>query len=374
MKNKITPVSKITYVVFSLVLVLFMIIVPSADLYASEKAPADRTFFEISDRASFENFIKKSRKDPSLNARLVKDIVLNDQESFESQKNLHAFESVYGGTAENKTPYTGEFDGGGHVITGYVTAENLPLFNIIDSSAYVHDLTLDCSVFSPTHNRSGLDVTEYCASLSQVNYGHIENVEIHGSVTGRGLCAGIAGVNESTGLIEGCTFKGRVIGGIGIKTVSDPTMKYAFEFVVINNGIIRDCKSEAEIKSVAGLSVPYTLDGYPAKETAAEADGKAKKEEKSGRASEEVSGNKVPSKKREDDYIGPDRDLVVKLVRGDSLWALSRVYYGAGIKYTNMKLKDKKGKFGGLEGHDLTRLLIGTEVFIPRLDITEKSP
>ena len=191
-------------------------------------------------------------------------------------------------------------------------------------------------------------------------------------------------MNESSGLIAGCTFKGRVIGGIGIKTVSDPTMKYAYEFVVLNKGIIRDCKSEAEIKSVAGLSVPYTLDGYPAAEAAGETEedsmeGKktGEKDSSSGRdekASKDISGNKASSKAPENDYIGPDKDLVVKLVRGDSLWALSRVYYGAGIKYTNMKLKDKKGKFGGLEGHDLTRLLIGTEVFIPRLDITEKSP
>ncbi len=356
----------------------FVFMVRQVNAGESSKAD-DKTYFEISDRASFENFIKKSRKDPGLNGRLTKDIVLNDRESFESQKNLNVFGSVYGGSVEDKTAYCGDFDGNGHTITGYISCENLPMFNIIDKKGSVHDLTLDYSVFSPTHNTSGYDETQYCASMAQVNYGHIKNCHITGSVTGRGLCAGIAGVNETSGVIEGCSFSGRVVGGIGIKTVSDPTMKYAFEFVVINNGVIKDCESDAEIKSVAGLSVPYTLDGYPQTSVSEDSDasGKDGSKKPSSSAKASSSKNSASSKKEtgvssntpdtDEDYIGPDRDTVIKLVKGDTLWALSRVYYGAGIKYKNMQLKDKNGKFGGLEGHVLTRLQIGTEVFIPRL-------
>ncbi len=378
---------------FIIIFSVFLFFAQNIQTNASEK----KDFFEISDRASFENFIKKSRKDPGINGKLTKDIVLNDKEAFESQNNLYSFESVYGGTAKDKTPYTGEFDGQGHSITGYVSCENLPMFNIIDRTAYIHDLTIDYSVFTPTHNRSDYDETEYCASMSQVNYGHIKNCKINATVTGRGLCAGIAGVNEKSGVIEGCSFSGRVVGGIGIKTLSDPTMEYAYDFVVINNGVIKDTVCDAVIKSVAGLSVPYTLDGYPSSKDSStddkdnkKADGDKKDKTPAGKkdesaagkkdetaASEDAAGktgkedSKADDPGREENYIGPDRDTVIKLVKGDTLWAISRIYYGAGIKYTNLKLKDKTGKFGGLEGHVLTRLQIGTEVLIPRLEINE---
>ena len=82
------------------------------------------------------------------------------------------------------------------------------------------------------------------------------------------------------------------------------------------------------------------------------------------------NGLRTVSQNAKAGYIGPEVDTVVKLVKGDTLWHLSRVYYGAGIKYKNMKLRDKNGKFGGLENHVLTRLPIGMEVFIPRLTET----
>ena len=377
--NKIKTLSKRSLPVLLIAALVFDM--SAFSVFAGSKKTSSSSVFTISSREDFSRFIEKTRSDPSLDAKLTGDIVLNDKDAFEGQNNLFTFEAVYGGSAKDKIPYSGDFDGQGHSITGYVSCENLPVFYIIDRAGRVHDLKIETSVFSPTYNTSEVDDTEYCASLAEVNYGSIENCEVDASVLSRGLCAGIAGVNESSGTIKNTSFKGKVTGGIGIKTAASPDMEYAFDIVVINNGKIENCTSDAQVKSVAGLSVPYSL--IPAKDDSNDKDNKAENGSKAVSDSASKNGAKknivrsvsenglrTVSQNAKAGYIGPEVDTVVKLVKGDTLWHLSRVYYGAGIKYKNMKLRDKNGKFGGLENHVLTRLPIGMEVFIPRLTET----
>ncbi len=357
--------------------------------------------FLLSSRNDFEEFIGACRSDSSLSARLECDIVLNDDEAFDGQHNLSTFESIYEGELEDMKGFSGDFDGNGHTLTGYVSCENLPVFYIIEKEGSVHDLMIESSVFSPTYNKRKDEKTQYGASITEVNHGTIKNVTVKGSVVGKGQAAGIAGVNETTGLIEDTVFSGKITGGYGLNIKPDPGIQYAFDLVVIDNGRIVNSNAKNAIKTVGGPSTPYKLSkkgkkeekagesssntetasssgtgktesagdktdaasdkpGSTADKAADTAAGKSESEEDKTDATEKIGG-------KEDDFIRPEKDIIVRLVKGDTLWHLSRVYYGRGILYKNMKLRNKKGVFGGLEGHVLTRLPIGTEVLIPRL-------
>ncbi len=380
-------------------------------------------YYKISDRDDFEAFIKLCRQDGSVSGRLMKDIVLNDDEAFDGQVNLSTFEAIYEGSLDDMKGFSGDFDGNGHSLKGYVSCENLPVFFIIEKEGCVHDLTITDSIFSPTYNKRKDEKTEYSASIAELNYGKIADCTVRASVVGRAEAAGIAGVNEKSGVIENTEFSGKITGGYGLKIAPDSGIKYAYDLVVVDNGRITGCRADAVIKTVAGLSVPYTISGSEDEEAAnggasasgsgagaskggsggsgagatasgsgagatasgsgAGASGNAKggsaasKNDdgaKSGDASKSTDGVKGASdggSDTEDDYIGPDKDTVIQLVKGDTLWHIARVYYGRGIKYKKLQLRDKNGKFGGLEGHVLTRLQIGTDVFIPRLDAKE---
>ncbi len=385
-------------------------------------------YYKISDRDDFTAFIKLCRQDASVSGRLMKDIVLNDDEAFDGQVNLSTFESIYEGSLDDMKGFSGDFDGNGHSLKGYVSCENLPVFFIIEKEGCVHDLTITDSIFSPTYNKRKDEKTEYSASIAELNYGKIADCTVRASVVGRAEAAGIAGVNETSGVIENTEFSGKITGGYGLKIAPDSGIKYAYDLVVVDNGRISGCKADAVIKTVAGLSVPYTISGKDdegaakggsaaaksgdgvksgdsaksgnaaktgdsaktgdgSKDSAksenssknASEGGKASDDaSKSGKASDEASeGGKASDDAsegvadEEDDYIGPDKDTVIQLVKGDTLWHIARVYYGRGIKYKRLKLRDKNGRFGGLEGHVLTRLQIGTDVFIPRLDAKE---
>ena len=355
--------------------------------------------FLLSSRNDFEEFIGACRSDGSLSARLECDIVLNDDEAFDGQHNLSTFESIYEGELEDMKGFSGDFDGNGHTLTGYVSNENLPVFYIIEKGGSVHDLTIASSVFSPTYNKRKDEKSQYGASITEVNHGTIKNVTVKGSVVGKGQAAGIAGVNETTGLIEDTVFSGRITGGYGLNIKPDPGIQYAFDLVVIDNGRIVNSSAKGAIKSVGGKSTPYRLSKKDAASSgkagsgdesalsgkagsgndsalsgkAGSADDTGKTEQGSssgkegtGSGKDETVSGADPAEDR-DDFTGPERDIIVRLVKGDTLWHLSRVYYGRGILYKNMKLRDRKGVFGDLEGHVLTRLPIGTEVLIPRL-------
>ncbi len=344
-------------------------------------------YYLISSREDFNRFIKLCRDDSSVNGRLKKDIILNDDEAFDGQNNLSTFESIYEGSLDDMKGYSGDFDGDGHSLTGYVSCENLPVFFIIEKTGCVHDLTISNSVFSPTYNKRSDEKTEYSASIAELNYGTIKDCTVEASVVGRAEAAGIAGVNESSGLIRNTFFSGNITGGYGLKIAPDSGIKYAYDLVVINNGKIDNCKADAIVKTVAGLATPYTLSGKRSSDSIKTSDDDKSNDSKTGskdsgsskdtahsdNKSSSVSENSGKSglsknsASEDDDYIGPDKDTVIQLVKGDTLWHIARVYYGRGIKYTNLKLRDSTGKFGGLEGHVLTRLQIGTDVFIPRL-------
>ncbi|MCR5650330.1 MAG: hypothetical protein K6F86_04045 [Lachnospiraceae bacterium] len=337
----------------------------------------------LSSRDDLEEFIDACRNDGSLSARLECDIILNDEEAFEGQHNLSTFESIYEGELEDMKGFRGDFDGNGHTLTGYVSCENLPVFYLIEKEGCVHDLTIDTSVFSPTYNKRKDEKTQYGASVTEVNYGTIKNVTVKGSVVGKGQAAGIAGVNEKTGLIENTVFSGKVTGGYGLKVKPDPGIQYAFDLVVIDNGRIVNSKANA-VKMTAGPSEPYRFGGKGAK-NGSEAGGDEGNTSKAGSVSEDSQKNGTGSAtgteavsengnsgSSDEDFVGPEKDIIVRLVKGDTLWHISRVYYGRGILYRNLKLRNKKGIFGGLEGHVLTRLPIGEEVLIPRIDNPEE--
>ncbi|MBQ7464245.1 MAG: hypothetical protein IJS86_05235 [Lachnospiraceae bacterium] len=337
----------------------------------------------LSSRNDFEEFIDVCRKDGSASARLVCDIVLNDEEAFEGQHNLSTFGSLYEGELDDMKGYSGDFDGNGHTLEGYVSCENLPVFFIIEKEGTVHDLNIVNSVFSPTYNKRSSDRTQYNASIAEVNRGTIKNCRVRGAVVGKGQAAGIAGVNESTGLIEDTTFSGKITGGYGLKIKPDPGIRYAFDLVVIDNGRIVNCSAKDAVKMTGGSSTPYRISkkgedgssGDPGFSGNSGLSGNFGETGLSGgivSGKDAVSENSGRSADDEDDHIGPERDMIIKLVKGDTLWHLSRVYYGRGILYKNMKLRGKNGVFGGLEGHVLTRLPIGEEVLIPRITVTDK--
>ncbi|MBR5376090.1 MAG: hypothetical protein IK139_02310, partial [Lachnospiraceae bacterium] len=284
--------------IYAGVVAVLLLCMAAAPVYAKE---GQQTFlrkdkdghFLLSSRNDFEEFIGACRSDGSLSARLECDIVLNDDEAFDGQHNLSIFESIYEGELEDMKGFSGDFDGNGHALKGYVSCENLPVFYIIEKGGSVHDLTIESSVFSPAYNKRKDEKSQYGASVTEVNYGTIKNVTVKGSVVGKGQAAGIAGVNETTGLIEDTVFSGRITGGYGLNIKPDPGIQYAFDLVVIDNGRIVNSNAKGAVKTVGGPSTPYKLSKKDRKKADEASNGSGKTENAKDTGKDAGEGSQV---------------------------------------------------------------------------------
>lgn len=104
--------------------------------------------------------------------------------------------------------FGGEFDGGGHTISGLTLRESASptgLFGTVQDGAVVRDLHVRGSV-APGGSRSA------AGGIAGENRGTIQNCTFSGTVSGADSIGGIAGVNAVTGTIRSCTAQGSITG------------------------------------------------------------------------------------------------------------------------------------------------------------------
>lgn len=130
--------------------------------------------------------------------------------------------------------FAGEFDGGGHSISGFSlvrAGSRMGLFRQIAADASVHDLKISGSVL-PTGSR------EYLGGLCGVNEGTIKNCEFTGEVRGVNSIGGLIGLNS--GNVSGCRVDVRVCGEHQVGGV-----------VGKNTGVLFNCETSGEINAEA---------------------------------------------------------------------------------------------------------------------------
>ena len=108
-------------------------------------------------------------------------------------------------------PYTGNFDGSGHTITGLKIDKSgtdyVGLIGCLGSGGKVQNVTLTNISVSGANCVGG---------IAGQNYGTVENCSVNGTVTGKGFTdtGGIAGSNYGT--ISGCSAEGTVTGSVNV--------------------------------------------------------------------------------------------------------------------------------------------------------------
>ncbi len=136
---------------------------------------------------------------------------------------------------EANSPFIGEFDGNGHVISGlYINTayDYQGLFGVISGNAVVKDLTVKGSVNGDTavggitgHNYGG--TIKNCLSRVSVSgkrhvggivgcheYGTVSDCIYTGNVSGKVFAGGISGCLDNGAVVKNCTSKGKVSGDI----------------------------------------------------------------------------------------------------------------------------------------------------------------
>lgn len=173
----------------------------------------------ISGRADFLSFAEKCTLDTW---SVGKTVVLSRDIDFSG----HSFSSV--------PVFGGEFDGNGHTISGIRIQDKgsyKGVFRCVSESGKIKNLTVK-GKFAPGGTES------YIGAIAGENSGSIENCAFSGTVIGKNVVGGIAGVNTASGKIALCTATGTVegesfTGGIAGK----------------NSGFITGCENRAKVNT-----------------------------------------------------------------------------------------------------------------------------
>ena len=104
--------------------------------------------------------------------------------------------------------FGGTFDGGGHTISGLSLTANEPvqgLFRYLQESGTIENLTVNGTITSG----EGKDTF---GGIAGSNSGTIADCTFIGTIKGKSVIGGIAGVNEASGRIGGCETQGVLTG------------------------------------------------------------------------------------------------------------------------------------------------------------------
>ena len=190
---------------------------PSAAFAEGEEAAEDVVVREISSTADLVVFSRScARESYSVGVRFV----------------LTADLDISGTGFESVPYFAGDFDGGGHCISGLSltgAGSRLGLFRQIAEGAAVHDLKVSGSVL-PTGTR------EYIGGLAGVNAGTIKNCSFSGEVRGVNDVGGLVGLNS--GNMSGCSFEGLVCGEHQVGGV-----------VGANAGVLFNCENRGAVNT-----------------------------------------------------------------------------------------------------------------------------
>lgn len=155
--------------------------------------PADTTVITISSEKEFTAFLKKCSLDTWSQDKTV---------VLETDLNLNGKKFTPAAT------FGGVFDGGGHSVKGVKIksdGSNCGLFRYVQSGGTVKNLAVDGSA-EITGTKTNV------ALIAGNNSGTIIGCEVRGSVKGGTGVGAVAGVNQTTGIINGCKSRTKVYG------------------------------------------------------------------------------------------------------------------------------------------------------------------
>ena len=144
-------------------------------------------------------------------------------------------------------PYTGNFDGGGHTITGLKIdksgTDNVGLIGRLGSGGKVQDVTLtEVNVTGGT----------YVGGIAGQTDGTVENCSVNGTVTGQNQTGGIVGRNFST--ISGCSAEGTVTGNTNVGGISGLCVpNYDTGTGSLIGSTIEGCHSTAAVSGISSV-------------------------------------------------------------------------------------------------------------------------
>ena len=130
--------------------------------------------------------------------------------------------------------FAGVFEGNGHTITGLSIASsgsNLGLFRYVEEGATIRNVKVHGTI-SPEGSRTNI------GGIAGTNRGTIENCEFAGEVTAQEALGGIAGYNESTGVIRECVNKGILTGNLKTGGITG-----------LNEGLVQGCVNHGGINA-----------------------------------------------------------------------------------------------------------------------------
>ncbi len=146
-------------------------------------------------------------------------------------------------------PYTGNFDGGGHTITGLKIDKSgtdyVGLIGCLGSGGKVQNVTLTNISVSGANCVGG---------IAGQNYGTVENCSVNGTVTGKGFTdtGGIAGSNYGT--ISGCSAEGTVTGSVNVGGISGLCVpNYDTGTGNLIGSTIEGCHSTAAVSGISSV-------------------------------------------------------------------------------------------------------------------------
>lgn len=132
--------------------------------------------------------------------------------------------------------FAGSFDGGGHTISGLHIGQNgsnLGLFRYVEEGALIMDLKVEGTLL-PGGSRVNI------GGIAGTNRGTIENCVFSGSAMAQESLGGIAGYNEKTGVIRGCTGQAVLTGNLKTGGIAG-----------YNEGLVENCVNTGEINTSA---------------------------------------------------------------------------------------------------------------------------
>lgn len=178
-----------------------------------------------------------------------------DTWSADKEVHLMADLNLDGVELEPISVFNGFFYGESHTISGftyegagYVTG----LFRYIGHAGEIRDLRLEAEIRSN-------DEKECVGGLVGVNYGTIRNCTFAGTVDGKNITGGIAGINESTGLISDSIVMGRITGYYATGGVAGKN--HGMIMSTINQAGINDDTEWVEQDDEMGLAWLRSVDG-----------------------------------------------------------------------------------------------------------------
>lgn len=146
-------------------------------------------------------------------------------------------------------PYTGNFDGGGHTITGLKIDKSgtdyVGLIGCLGSGGKVQNVTLTNISVSGANCVGG---------IAGQNYGTVENCSVNGTVTGKGFTdtGGIAGSNYGT--ISGCSAEGTVTGSVNVGGIAGLCVpNYDTGTGSLIGSTIEGCHSTAAVSGISSV-------------------------------------------------------------------------------------------------------------------------